>query len=126
MGTLRIDARLIEVETGRIMGSTGKSGPMTDFFAIEAPLAVELGEILTNTASGTESPSSTPERELPRKIMPKPDKAVPTSTIRAASVAMNARDAGDTATANRIAREVSSANPEPEMMAMLDLSSMYN
>jgi TolB-like protein len=123
MGTLRIDARLIEVETGRILGSAGKSGPMTDFFAIEAPLAVELGKILTNASSGTRTPSPTPQIKVPSRANPKPRKRVNTSTIRNAAVAMDAKDKGDTTTANRIAREVGSANPE--LMAMLDLSSMY-
>jgi TolB-like protein len=40
--TLRIDARVIEVETGKVLKSTGASGKPDDFLSIEQRIAAEL------------------------------------------------------------------------------------
>lgn len=45
MGTLRVDARFIEVETGKILKSDGVEGPVTGFFSLEKDL---VKKILTN------------------------------------------------------------------------------
>ncbi len=42
MGSLRIDARLIEVETGKIVKSEGIDGPASDFFTLEKKLVWKL------------------------------------------------------------------------------------
>jgi len=42
MGSLRIDARLIEVETGKIVKSEGIDGPASDFFTLEKELVWKL------------------------------------------------------------------------------------
>lgn len=42
MGSLRIDARIIDVETGKILKSEGIDGPSSDFFALEKKLVWKL------------------------------------------------------------------------------------
>lgn len=42
MGSLRIDARIIDVETGKILKSEGVDGPASDFFALEKKLVWKL------------------------------------------------------------------------------------
>jgi hypothetical protein len=96
---------------------------MTDFFAIEAPLAIELGKILAEASVGTLQKDPAPQPSIPIEIAVKSRGVVSTSTIRTAAAAMDAKDKGDTVTANRIAREVGSANPG--LVAILELSSLY-
>src|SRR4029453_19156854 len=43
---LRVDARVVEVETGRIVRSVGANGAADDFWALEKSLAQKLGEVL--------------------------------------------------------------------------------
>ncbi len=42
MGSLRIDARIIDVETGKILKSEGVDGPSTEFFSLEKKLVWKL------------------------------------------------------------------------------------
>lgn len=42
MGSLRMDARIIDVETGKILKSEGIDGPASDFFALEKKLVWKL------------------------------------------------------------------------------------
>jgi TolB-like protein len=44
---LRIDARVVEVETGRIVGSVGSNGPGDDFWTLEQDLARKLAKVLS-------------------------------------------------------------------------------
>lgn len=52
-GALRIDARAIETETGKIIRSTGAHGSFDNFFALEQKLAAELGESLAKQPAGS-------------------------------------------------------------------------
>lgn len=78
MGTLRLDARVVEVETGRVV-SVGTSGPAKQLFALEKDLAGSIeGAIATaeekRVAAGgaarpakVESPKQAPAKEAPPK-----------------------------------------------------------
>ena len=44
--TLRIDTRIVEVETGKIVGSFGASSGLDEFLSLEQKLATRLGEML--------------------------------------------------------------------------------
>lgn len=46
LGTLRVDARVVEVETGRVVRSFGANGKPDDFLAIEQKLVGDLTGIL--------------------------------------------------------------------------------
>ena len=45
-GTLRIDARVVEVETGKIVRSVGVNGPAADFWGLERDLAAKLADTM--------------------------------------------------------------------------------
>jgi TolB-like protein len=45
-GALRLDARVVEVETGKIVRSVGVNGPATDFWALERDLAAKLSDTM--------------------------------------------------------------------------------
>jgi hypothetical protein len=45
-GTLRIDARVVEVETGKIVRSVGVNGPAADFWGLEHDLAGKLADTM--------------------------------------------------------------------------------
>jgi TolB-like protein len=45
-GALRVDARVVEVETGRVLQSVGVTGKPDDFLAVEQALATDLTSIL--------------------------------------------------------------------------------
>lgn len=64
-GNLRIDARAVETETGRVLHSLGAHGKPDDFLALEQKLAEGLGEtlskqVVTAPAAPTPSPSPSP------------------------------------------------------------------
>ncbi len=45
-GTLRIDARVVEVETGKVVRSVGVNGPGADFWGLERDLAAKLADTM--------------------------------------------------------------------------------
>jgi len=45
-GTLRIDARVVEVETGKVVRSVGVNGPAADFWGLERDLAAKLADTM--------------------------------------------------------------------------------
>jgi TolB-like protein len=64
MGSMRMDARIIDVETGKIIKSEGIDGPTNTFFDLEKKLVVKIAGGLsvdlvdTNTNSSTEKQTS--------------------------------------------------------------------
>lgn len=48
LGTLRVDARLVEVETGKVIRSVGAQGKQDGFIDIEQKLVADLTSILTS------------------------------------------------------------------------------
>jgi TolB-like protein len=56
---LRIDARVVEVETGRILRSVGANGAADDFWGLEKTLAQKLGEVLEGVLPAFTRPSAT-------------------------------------------------------------------
>jgi TolB-like protein len=56
---LRVDARVVEVETGRILRSVGTNGAADDFWALEKSLAQKLGEVLEGVLPAFTRPSAT-------------------------------------------------------------------
>jgi hypothetical protein len=67
---LRIDARVVEVETGRILRSVGSNGAADDFWTLEKNLAQKLGEVLAGVLPAFTRPSATaPARVKSRTIV---------------------------------------------------------
>jgi TolB-like protein len=56
---LRIDARVVEVETGRILRSVGANGAADDFWTLEKSLAQKLGEVLEGVLPAFTRPAAT-------------------------------------------------------------------
>jgi TolB-like protein len=66
---LRIDARVVEVETGRIVRSVGASGAADDFWTLEKTVAQKLGEVLEGTLPAFTRPAAaTPAKVKSRTI----------------------------------------------------------
>jgi TolB-like protein len=59
MGTLRIDTRLVRVETGEIVHAHGVDGASNEFMRMESELATALQGELAKTASAPSAPSET-------------------------------------------------------------------
>ena len=70
LGSLRVDARVVEVETGRIIRSVGSIGKGDDFLELERKIAVELEKILTSDAITATPPARTGQVDptTPREI----------------------------------------------------------
>src|SRR3954471_25047071 len=56
---LRIDARVVEVETWRIVRSVGAAGAADDFWTLEKTLAEKLGEVLEGALPSFTRPAAT-------------------------------------------------------------------
>ncbi len=67
MGTLRIDARLVKVETSEILGADGVNGGVTDFMQMEKDLAGKLqGHLAKASGGATTVPAATKPKKSER------------------------------------------------------------
>lgn len=94
LGTLRADARVVEVETGRIVGSFGGHGKPGEFLEVEQKLGRSLGEALTATLALPPEPHE-PQPKTAARRRPKPPKRLATKTAVRYSKALDAKDKGD-------------------------------
>jgi TolB-like protein len=97
---LRIDARLVEVETGRILKSVGANGAADDFWTLEQTLAQKLGAALQE---------SLPELAQPARATPP---KVKSKTIATYGRALSAIDRGHKAEAKALLNEVVADAPQ--------------
>ena len=68
-GTLRIDARVVEVETGKIVRSVGVNGPAADFWGLERDLAAKLADTMrTALPAAFEHAALLPPKPRPPKM----------------------------------------------------------
>ncbi len=147
MKTLRADARVVEVETGKVIQSIGAQGKPDDFLSVEQKLAEELGKILATklppmqpTAPGTKTPdkttdgkpgseaghqtaSATPQPTTPtdpprRAERPKPPAQLKTATALRYSKALNHLDRGDKANAKKELAAVVKEQPDFKLAAL--------
>ncbi len=116
MGTLRVDARVVEVETGKIVRAVGESCKPEEFMAMEQRLASGLEGILR---TALEAPP--PPTKAKRTKRPKRPKSLDVKTATRYGKALDAADRGDTATAKKEMKKVVEAQPDFELAA-LDLS----
>jgi len=127
-GSLRIDSRLLNVETGEIIGSVGANGAMADFFALEGIVVDGLQKELlklepidvsaTKSIPAKKSPSKPAKSSTPSKSS-SPPKKVTTATIVTYSKALDAKDKNDT---EAVKKELS--NIDAEVAVLLDLDSL--
>lgn len=116
MGMLRMDARVVAVETGAILGSAGSNGVPDTFIDLEQALAAKIGRILED-----ELPAQKEAR--PSKRRPKPPKKLPMKTALTYAKALDAKDRGDRPAAKKHLEAVVKAEPDFSL-AQLDLGAM--
>lgn len=120
-GALRVDARVVEVETGRIVKSVGVTGTAGDFLGVEQQLATRLAAILAAELPPIPTPAPEPEGKAadpapgetpPAPRRPKPPKALGTGTAVRFSKALDAKDRGDRAAAKAELEAVVAEQPD--------------
>ena len=89
---LRIDARVVEVETGKILRAVGANGASGDFWAIEQELAGKLGDVLADAMTDV-APARLPARPRPPKV-----KSTTVATYGQALVALDGGQKGQAKT----------------------------
>ncbi|MEZ4265404.1 MAG: CsgG/HfaB family protein [Myxococcota bacterium] len=110
MGTLRADARVVEVETGRVIRSFGFHGKPGDFLELEQKLGVSVGEVLTSRADVKPQPEDA--RRTAAAKRPKAPKRLATKTALRYSRALDAKDKGDVPAAKAELQAVVAEQPD--------------
>jgi len=106
LGTLRADARLVDVETGEIVKSIGAGGKADDFLALEESLARGLRD-----AMGPLGPQGAPAA-APRAAPPKPPRKLKAKTAVTYGRALMALDGGDRKGARALLHDVLQEQPD--------------
>jgi TolB-like protein len=101
--SLRIDARVVEVETGKIVRAVGVTGTSADFLAIEQDLAGKLSEAIA-AALPAEVQATRPTRPKPAKVK--------STTVVTYGRALMALDGGKKDEAKTLLTEVVKEAPE--------------
>jgi TolB-like protein len=108
---LRIDARVVEVETGRIVKSVGANGAADDFWTLEKTLAQKLGEVLEGSLPAFTRPAAA----APGKVKSK--------TVATYGRALRALDAGRRTEAKQLLDQVVTEAPQFSL-AKTDLNAL--
>ena len=128
MGTLRIDARVVETETGKVVKSYGASGKPDEFIGLEQKLSTDLHGLLTSDAlegftarprvrTGTATDPTAPASQ------PKRPKKLTTGTAVKYGKALDAKDRGDKEEAKKELEGVLAEAPD-FTLAAADLDSL--
>jgi len=112
--SMRIDARVVEVETGKIVRAVGVNGASADFFGIEQQLAEKLADALI-AALPDLSKAAAPARPRPAKL-----KSTTVSTYGRALLALDDGKKGD---AKKLLTQVVDEAPEFQL-AKSDLNAL--
>jgi TolB-like protein len=135
-GTLRMDARVVEVETGKVVASMGKHSKVTEFIELEQHLAGELARVLRlQIAAGKavqvgaagsgapDKPGDKPVKPRPRRKRPRRPKSLDARQAAAYGKALDAMDRGDRKAAETILEGLVAKKPDFQIAA-LDLASL--
>lgn len=125
--TLVVDAKVVNVETGTILGSRRGTGSTEDFLAIEQKLAQDLNQVLEGITSASlekaegaaPTPSGAPSSPDPARKARK----LPTKIALRYSRALDAKDRKDVETAKKELTEVVKEQPD-FVLASMDLASL--
>jgi TolB-like protein len=115
-GALRVDARIVDVETGRVFKSFGTNGKPGDFLPVEQKMASDLGEWFTANVPASAPAPSAPAKKPP----PKPPAALKTKTAVKYAEALEMRDSGKKEQAKAALNNVLKEQPD-FALASLDL-----
>jgi TolB-like protein len=117
-GMLRVDARVFEVETSKMVKGTGAMNKPDEFLAIEQKIAGELDVILSGVAKAAASkPAEKGEQEAAKA------RKLPAKTALRYSKALDAMDRKDKETAKKELEAVVKEQPD-FMLASLDLAAL--
>jgi len=111
-GALRVDARIVDVETGRVLKSFGTNGKPGDFLPVEQKMATDLGDWFTTNLPASSAPAKKPP--------PKPPAALKTKTAVKYAEALAMRDSGNKDKAKEALSNVLKEQPD-FALASLDL-----
>jgi TolB-like protein len=114
MGALRADARVVEVETGKVVQSVGATGKPDDFLSVEQQLATGLAGVLGTKLKAAAPPAGAP---APRK-RPKPPSKLMMKTALAYSTALGHIDAGEKEKAKEVLADVVKEQPDFQLAAV--------
>ncbi len=120
MGMLRVDARVVEVETGKVIRSIGHQSKPEGFLELEKNIAEALQVTLQKRL---EKRAKRPRAKRAQRRRPKRPKKLSVKTAVRYSKALNAMDKGDKATAKAEMKKVVKAQPDFEI-ALLDLKNL--
>jgi curli biogenesis system outer membrane secretion channel CsgG len=118
---LRVDARLVDVETGEVLRSVGAEGRTDDFLTVERAVATQLGEEVSKLPALVlpgRTPASAPPPPPPpsgRRPPPKPPRRLKTDTAVKYGQALAALDAGKRSDAKELLGSVIAAQPDFEL-----------
>jgi len=98
-GALRLDARVVEVETGKIVRSVGVNGPAADFWGLERDLAGKLSDTMRTALPAAFEHAAAPAAK------PRPPKLAATTAVTYGR-ALAAADAGKKAEARGLLSKV--------------------
>jgi len=114
-GALRVDARIVDVETGRVLKSFGTNGKPGDFLPVEQQVAADLGKWFGSSLPAPAAPPpSTPKKQ------PKSPTALKTKTAVKYAEALSQIDSGDKEKAKETLARVIKEQPD-FALASLDL-----
>jgi len=120
METFRVDARVIEVETGKVLKSIGATGKADEFIELEQGIVKELRDFLGEELwAKTTKPE--PKKRPRKRKRPKAPKKLKSSTAVAYAKALDAKDKGDKEKAKEQLEKVIKEQPDFEL-ASLDLA----
>ncbi|MEQ9502414.1 MAG: CsgG/HfaB family protein [Deltaproteobacteria bacterium] len=119
MGMLRIDARVVEVETGKIIKSVGTNGAPDTFMDLEQKLVGELATVLDTQLEV----KAAPKRRKKKKKTTKRPKKLPMKTALTYAKALDAKDRGDKKVAKAELKKVVAAQPDFSL-AQVDLTQL--
>jgi len=134
MGMLRADARVVEVETGRVVQSVGAGGKPGEFIELEQKLSGELGGVLKTALKSFAAATAKESSQAKAKPEPQPEsqpvqhfaaapKALKTKTAVRYSAALDALDKGNKTLAKKELQEVVKEQPDFKLAA-LDLDKL--
>jgi TolB-like protein len=119
-GALRVDARIVEVETSKVLKSLGAQRKPDEFLELEQKLAADLAEALATIASAAPAPPpavkpAPPPR--PAKARPAPPKRLKAALAAQYGRALDAKDRGNKKLARAELKKVVQAQPDFELAA---------
>jgi TolB-like protein len=121
MGQFRVDSRLLEVETGSILGATGKMGKADDFWALEQAIAEDLANLLKAKAkpvAGVPPKNNRKKKRVKRQRKRVKKTKVSTAVVMEYSRALDAKDRGDTQAAKAALKKIVKETPSFDIAAI--------